>query len=152
MPTAIPLARQPGYLKRYAATRRIKAAMSHTYELRYFFEYGAGPLWALNDAAERAFGISYIAPESLPLSEQSQHRASELAAWFNQSLNQDYPPDPSPWRQDECDRFNDASAKLLAQIRAELGGDYNVIDEQASLSEDPRLDEYLENPNAFRHS
>jgi hypothetical protein len=126
--------------------------MRHTYEFRYFFEYGAGPLWACNDAAQRDFGISYILPELLPLSEETQRRTTELALWFDQSLNNDYPPDPSLWRQDECDRFNDASDKLLANIRAELGGDFLVIDEQSHLSEDPRLDGYLDNPKAFHHS
>ena len=126
--------------------------MAHKYKLRYFFEFGAGPLWAINDAARRDFSIAYISPESLPLSEETQRRAGELAAWYDQSLNQEYPPDPSPWRQDECDRFNNASKQLFAIICTELGEDYNLVDQQQVLSEDPELERYLKDPKGFRRS
>ena len=63
-----------------------------------------------------------------------------MAEWHDGSLNRDYPPDPGPWRQPECDRFNAASAVLLADIRAELGPEFEVIDRQARCEEDPELD------------
>jgi hypothetical protein len=72
-----------------------------------------------------------------------------LAEWHDTSLNWDYPPDPGPWRQPECDRFNDAVASLLADIRRALGPEFEVIDEQVSCVEDPDLDVYLADPKGF---
>ncbi len=126
--------------------------MSPPYSLRYFFDWGGPCLWANNDSARDRFGIGAVNVVDLPLSDATKRRADELAAWHDQSLNQDYPPDPSPWRQDECDRFNDASQQLLETIRNELGDDYDIVDEQPRLSEHPRLDEYLKDPASFRNS
>jgi len=54
----------------------------------------------------------------------------DLLEWYDQSLNWDYPPNPRPWRQEECDRFNDAV-------------------KPPELMEDPDLDEYLKDPKGF---
>jgi hypothetical protein len=73
-----------------------------------------------------------------------------LAEWHDTSLNWDYPPDPGPWRQQECDRFNTAVAELLADIRRELGPTFRVIVRQQPCVEDPDLDAYLADPKGFR--
>jgi hypothetical protein len=70
--------------------------------------------------------------------------------WHHASLNWDYPPDPGPWTQAECDRFNAAVAELVAAIRVELGSDYEVINRQQQISEGPELDAYLADPEGFR--
>jgi hypothetical protein len=70
--------------------------------------------------------------------------------WHRASLNWDYPPDPGPWRQPECDRFNAAAAKLLTDIRVELGPTFEVINRQDKMVEDPDLDAYLADPKGFR--
>ncbi len=120
-----------------------------TYHLGYFFEYGGPCLWAANDAARERFGYC-VDLAQLPLSEETIRTAQQLGAWFSESLNWDYPPDPGPWRQDECDRFNRATAELLAVIRRELGDDFDVVDEQMRMAEDPNLDAYLADPKGFR--
>jgi len=124
--------------------------MSVQYFLRYFFEWGGPCLWAHNDAARDHFGIGGVNLSNLPVSKKTERRAEELTAWHDQSLNKHYPSDPSPWRQDECDRFNHASQQLLQSIRDELGPDYDVVDEQLPMSEDPNLDEYLGDPQGYR--
>lgn len=126
--------------------------MTTQYLLRYFFEWGGPCLWANNDAACDRFGIGGVNLDDLPVSDATKRRAEELTAWHDLSLNQDYPPDPSPWRQKECDLFNNASQQLLQTIRNELGPGYDVVDEQPLMSEHPKLDEYLKDPQGYRKS
>ena len=126
--------------------------MTTQYLLRYFFEWGGPCLWANNDAACDRFGIGGVNLDDLPVPDATKRRAEELTAWHDLSLNQDYPPDPGPWRQDECDRFNHASLELFHTLHNELGSDYDLVDEQLPLSEDPNLDEYLKDPQGYRKS
>ena len=126
--------------------------MSTQYSLRYFSDWGGPCLWANNDAARSRFGIGGVNFDDLPVSDATKRSAEELVAWHVQSLNKDYPPDPSPWRQEECDRFNHASQQLLHTVRNELGADYDVVDEQLPISQDPNLDEYLKDPLGYRKS
>jgi hypothetical protein len=123
--------------------------MNPRYSLRYVFEWGGPCLWASNDAARDRFGYG-VNVDDLPLSNGTTDLVAKLIAWHGQALNHDYPPDPSPWRQDECDRFNIASKQLLQTIRAELGNEYDIADEQPLMSEDPNLDKYLKDPQRYR--
>jgi len=125
--------------------------MNPRYSLRYFFEWYGPCLWASNDAARDRFGCG-VNVDELPLSDGTKNLAAELMLWHHQALNQDYPPDPSPWRQDECNRFNRASKQLLQTIRDELGNEYDIVDEQPLVSEDPNLDKYLKDPQGYRKS
>jgi len=119
------------------------------YSIRFFFDYGGFCLWSGNEKTTAKFG-SPIHPEKLPLSPETIRRVRELCDWFDRSLNWDYPPDPGPWRQEECDRFNRAAKQLFATIRTELGEAFEMHNEQPDLMEDPDLDEYLKNPREFR--
>jgi hypothetical protein len=123
------------------------------YVLRFFCEWGGGCLWPRNDAAYEQFELGpydCLVPCPLPLSAGVLRRCRELGEWHGGSLNRDYPPDPGPWRQSECDRFNAAVAQLLAAIREELGSEFEVISEVGELAEDPDLDVYLTDPKGFR--
>jgi hypothetical protein len=123
------------------------------YKLRFFFECGGGCLWPGNDAANRDFELGpydVLDPCPLPLSAATLERCRRVAEWHDASLNWDYPPDPGPWRQPECDRFNEAVRHLLATIRAELGEQFEVINRQPEAVEDPDLDAYLADPAKFR--
>lgn len=119
------------------------------YKIRFFCEYGGPCFWSANNAARARFGYS-IDPEGLPLSLETISRTHELMRWFQDSLNWDYPPDPGPWRQEECDRFNDAARKLFDQVQMELGEEFTLSYEQREQMEDPDLDEYLRNPKGFK--
>jgi hypothetical protein len=73
-----------------------------------------------------------------------------MSQWHDSSLNWDYPPDPGPWRRPECDRFNTAVRGLLEDIRRELDPDFEIINQQDEVREDPDLDVYLADPKGFR--
>ena len=123
------------------------------YAVRFFFEWGGGCLWAGNDAARQAFDHGpYDVGDNcpLPLSPEILVRCGQLSDWHDGALNWDYPPDPGPWRQAECDRFNAAVKELLAAMRAELGPSFQVLNTQGDMVEDPDLDVYLAKPNGFR--
>ena len=123
------------------------------YVLRFFFEWGGGCLWPDCDESRRVFDLGpydVLDPCPLPLSAETLERCRQMAAWHDTSLNSDYPPDPGPWLQPECDEFNDAVRDLLKTIRGELGEQFEVIDRQTAASEDPDLDAYLADPNGFR--
>jgi hypothetical protein len=103
----------------------------------------------VDERTKERFG-SPIEPEYLPLSPETIARVYELIEWHDQSLNWEYPPDPGPWRQDECDRFNSAARELLEICRRELGENFELINAHKNISEDPDLDAYLQNPKEFK--
>lgn len=123
--------------------------MGAIFQFRFEFHYDVGPLWADNEAAQSHFG-SWIDPSQIPLSSATRAECDRLDRWFYQSMNQEYPPDPSPWRQAECDRFNEAAANLFRAITRDLGPAYSVRNCQELLREDPDLDEYLRAPASFK--
>ncbi|HEY2840770.1 MAG TPA: hypothetical protein VGJ26_16555 [Pirellulales bacterium] len=122
------------------------------YVLHYYFEWTGGCLWSGCDASSRDFGVGPLdeADFQLPLSSEIRQRCQELGEWHDTALNWDYPPDPGPWRQPECDRFNSAARALLADLRQELGEQFEIIDKQDELVEDPNLDAFLKNPDWVR--
>ncbi|HEX2091878.1 MAG TPA: hypothetical protein VHG28_05715 [Longimicrobiaceae bacterium] len=125
--------------------------MSARYRIRFFYDWGVDtPFWCGNDAAYEKFDVGPIEPEHLGLSARTCERVRKLAVWHDTALNRDYPPDPGPWRQGECDRFNAAVDDLLRAVRSELSEEYELVDEQARFREDPDLDAYLADPRGFR--
>jgi hypothetical protein len=124
--------------------------MSAIYRLRFFFDYCAGTcLWSANDAAHEALGYA-VDYKRLPLSPATVDEIDRVVDRYDTSLNWASPADPGPWRQDECDRFNQAVAALFERIRAELGDMFDVYNEYIELEEDPDLDRYLMAPQGFQ--
>ena len=121
------------------------------YIIRYWFDWGAGCFWSANDEARERFGY-FIPPEELPLSEGTIKRANDLMNWHDQALNWEYPPDPGPWRQEECARFNRAAKELLIIVRQELGKNFEIVDKLIEEKEDPDLDAYLRDPKGFKRT
>jgi hypothetical protein len=122
------------------------------YTVRFFFEWGGGCRWAGNEAASQAFDYGpYDVGDNcpLPLSPEVLARCRQMAEWHDRALNWDYPPDPGPWRKAECDRFNAAAKELLEAMRAHLGPNFQVLNKQGDMVEDPDLDGYLADPNEF---
>lgn len=123
--------------------------------LRFFFEYGAGGcLWAGVSAtldrldvgpvdAERRSLDGRIEPARLVLSDFTRNLRDQLDFEHSGYLNPLYPPDPSLWSQDLCDRFNANVDKLLCLLRQELDEDYDILDKQQRYAEDDQLEEYL---------
>jgi hypothetical protein len=112
--------------------------------LEFFFDCGC--LWAGNDATRHRLGcgpIDCMEPARLVLSDATRSLIEQVDYEHSTYLNPLYPPDPSLWSQDLCDRFNANVEKLIGMLRQELGADYDILDEQERYVEDPRLDAYL---------
>ncbi len=121
------------------------------YSILYWFDWGTGCFWSANDEARERFGYP-IAPEALPLSAETIKQVNILMKWHDQALNWDYPPDPGPWRQEECDRFHQAAKELLLRVRKELGEGFEIIDRLVEMMEDPDLNAYLRDPKGFQRT
>jgi hypothetical protein len=103
---------------------------------------------ALDEATRRAFG-NVTDAERLHLSADTVRELKRLSSWVRTSMNWDYPPDPGPWRQDECNRFNRAVDEVLRACRAELGAAFEIVPNIGMHAEDPDLDAYLNDPREF---
>jgi hypothetical protein len=104
------------------------------YRLRYFFDPGADIcLWASNEAARQEFGYP-VEARRLPLPENTWRRVTYLSAWYDTSLDWDYPPDPSPWDETERQRFNSEAQRMLATLREQLGSDFEIQDESGTAT------------------
>ena len=125
------------------------------YKLRFFFDYEAGGcLWADNELARQDFGIGpideTIAEKTRKISAETLKLIRELDNRHADYYNKDYPPDPSLWRQSECDDFNQRIDKLLNSLKQQLSSDFEIVDKQTRYSEDKDLEEYLKNTKSFR--
>ena len=99
------------------------------HHLRYFFDPRAGIcLWSSNDAARQTFDYPFDARD-LSLPETTQRRLLFFAAWYDTSIDWNYPPDPSPWDEAERQRFNTEVQRRLATLRVQLGPDFEIEDQ-----------------------
>lgn len=98
------------------------------YELRFFFEWGddSASIWCGNQAARDRFDVGPIVFDELGLSEALQQLLRELGDEYQTSLNWDYPPDPSPWTQEQKESFLRRSEAAYQQLVMELGDEYIV--------------------------
>jgi hypothetical protein len=111
---------------------------------RFFFDPGSGTLlWTTGSDS------TFVDPDELPISPELLAEVDRLLAWYDTSLNWDYPPDPGPWREAECRRFNEAARLVLDRLRTELGPAWQIEDEFREVHEDPDLDRYLADPAGF---
>jgi hypothetical protein len=100
-----------------------------SYKFRYFFSPGAGVcLWSGDELTEKQFDLP-VDPKSLGLTDNLFRRMLYLVAWFDTSIDWDYPPDPSPWSKEELLSFTDANQKFLRDLRQHLGTNYEILDE-----------------------
>ncbi|WP_144118393.1 hypothetical protein [Catellatospora sichuanensis] len=124
--------------------------MGTVHRAQIFFDAGSGGvLWMSGQAAWGAWGHP-VDLGRLPISEALRRELADLAARYDTSVNWDYPPDPGPWREDECARFNQEVQQAVSRLRGELGPDWQITDRVEELQEDPDLDRYLADPAAFR--
>jgi hypothetical protein len=122
------------------------------YRARFCFDAGSGTvLWTASAAARQIWGYA-VEVDQLPVSQALRDELAGLVAAYDTSLNWDYPPDPGPWREPQCRRFNRAVHQALARLRAELGPAWEIQDEFSELCEDPDLDRYLADPAGFERT
>ena len=117
---------------------------------RFFFDWGSGLcLWAVNDATRGRYGYP-IDHHDLGLPADLVDEIDRLEAWRNTALNWNYPPDPGPWRESECEAFNAAVVATFDELQEALGPQWELIYENDELYEDLDLDRYLADPAGFR--
>ncbi|WP_432590139.1 hypothetical protein ABVG11_35515 [Streptomyces sp. HD1123-B1] len=96
--------------------------------LRFFFEAGVPdtPLWPL--AMDSPYGCPTDL-DRLPITEGTRTELERLCGWYQSSLDWDYPPDPSPWSDEEWQAFRGRAHAAPAALRSELGDGWTVADE-----------------------
>lgn len=116
--------------------------------------YGGGCLWAADAAA---FALLDVGPLdigcSLPSGERAMPRVrlspttasmrDELQFELNRFLNPVDPTGPSLWTAQQCRSFNARLDDLYAALTTELSAEFEVVDRQPRLEEDPSLAKYL---------
>jgi hypothetical protein len=116
---------------------------------RFFFDAGSGTvLWAASPEDRQRWGHA-VDLRQLPVSRALQNDLMSLIAQYDASLNWDYPPDPGPWREPRCRRFNHAVHQAIEHLRGELGPAWQIHDAFDELHEDPDLDRYLTDRAGF---
>jgi hypothetical protein len=119
------------------------------YQARFFRDWSSGWLWADSGETHRVFGYA-VDHHQLGLPSALSEELDRLSSWHDRSLNASNPDYPSPFRQQECDAFNQAVAAAFTQLCAQLGDSWDLVDETRELAEDPELDRYLSDPKTFR--
>jgi hypothetical protein len=98
------------------------------YRARFFFDAGSGTvLWSANDEARDRFDYP-IELDRLPVSDDLRAELVRLVEEYDTSLDWDYPPNPTPWSAEQCDRFNNAVRSARARLQVELR-DWEIVDE-----------------------
>ncbi len=96
--------------------------------LKFFFDPGSSVcFWSENERARAYFGNYLVDTDKLPLSENLRRKLLHLISWYDTSIDWNYPPNPSPWTEEECVRFNNEVAATLSLICDELGDEYEII-------------------------
>ena len=98
-----------------------------TYELTFFFDYGGGVLWSLNDAARKEYGY-FVDLNRLTLSADTIQWANEMSEEYQTRLDWDDPNANKPiWPRTTERDFKRRSRLLFKQMANELGQDYIVL-------------------------
>ena len=123
--------------------------MGLRYMVRYFFDHPTSTcLWSANTHTSNTFGYA-IDPHSLPMSREIVIQVDYMVRWYQQSAGIE-PGDPGLWRQEECDRFNQAAHALLLALRRDLGDSFEVSNEYKDLHAHPDIDVFLADPEEYR--
>jgi hypothetical protein len=109
------------------------------YSINFWIELGSNNayLWPGNEETRRHFG--YLVHPTDILSEALQTQGRELSDWFQSSMNWENPLAPSPWKQEECDRFREAIRAFFVDVQQELGDEFDLVYRQTEPDEDPNL-------------
>ncbi|MDX3801625.1 hypothetical protein [Streptomyces sp. AK04-3B] len=98
-----------------------------TSSLRFFFEAGVDtPLWPVDMHSEYGYPVDL---QRLPISPALRTELARLSEWYQSSIDWAYPPDPSPWSDEERQLFKQQAQAALAALRGELGAGWTVRDE-----------------------
>ncbi|MCX5048131.1 MULTISPECIES: hypothetical protein [unclassified Streptomyces] len=97
------------------------------HHLRFFFEAGVDtPLWPEDMGSPYGYPVDLAL---LPISSETRDELAGLSRRYQSSINWEYPPDPSPWSDDELRQFKQQALTALEVLRRELGQGWVVRDE-----------------------
>jgi hypothetical protein len=101
--------------------------------IKLWADYGSYPIWAVDE-------IDNIAPEELPLSQETIERLNAWQDAYDRTLNQDYPPlSGFPSLQAKL-KFKLEAINLWKKLRLELAPDYEVFYQIGShLIKNPKI-------------
>jgi hypothetical protein len=105
--------------------------MKKTFRILYWFEYGGPCMWAMDDVTKEKYGYP-IHADSLPLSKEVIKEIISLEKEYQSSLDWDYPPDPSPWTEEQKLDFLLRAQKLYYVMQRELGPDFEITNHISS--------------------
>ena len=101
--------------------------------IKLWADYGSYPIWGVDE-------IDNIAPEELPLSQETIERLNAWQDAYDRTLNQDYPPlSGFPSLQAKL-KFKLEAINLWKKLRLELAPDYEVFYQNGShLIKNPKI-------------
>ncbi|MEM7697269.1 MAG: transposase [Verrucomicrobiota bacterium] len=70
----------------------------------------------------------------LPISVELKSQIGRLIDRYDTSVDWDYPPDPTPWSEEQCSEFNEAVRDMILQLARELSHDYETVNEFNPIS------------------
>lgn len=63
----------------------------------------------------------------LPISPASRVELARLSAWYQSSIDWNYPPVPSPWSDRKRQLFKEQAHTALETLRSELGEGWKIV-------------------------
>ena len=91
--------------------------------LKLMSDYGCFPLWEYHDGEL----ISNRNPYDMPLTEDVQLALCNWAAAYNQTLNQEYPPDSGFSSPNKESAFEHEGRRLWRELQTQLAPEYQVV-------------------------
>jgi hypothetical protein len=115
-------------IKQILKERLEQNSNTEKYVFRFFFDYGACPncLWSNNKKANEKYGY-LVDICKLGISDNLYDRLKQLSIDFEDSCNEDYPPDPSPWTDEQCVDFFKRAKEAFIDLQNELGDEYIIL-------------------------
>lgn len=96
------------------------------YLFSFGFDYGEECFWACNRKATAKFDYGSNV-DQFPLSDKTKLRVRELGRGYRTCLDWSNPGGESPWSEADWILFNKTESQLVADIRRELGDDYEIL-------------------------
>jgi len=95
------------------------------YHLKFWFEHGGICIWGANEKAKNKYGYA-IEQKDLPISAGLIRELNDLEDKYVTFLDWEYPPNPSPWSEEQKHDFLNRATIAYEKLKAELGTDYEV--------------------------
>lgn len=96
------------------------------YTLHFWFEWLGPCLWGADEETKKKFGYA-VDLSILPITEELRNHLIELRDEHDESLNWEYPPDPSPWTSQQKSHFLKRTEEAYKRLCSELGEEFQII-------------------------